>query len=87
MLDVMNVTLNEDQLWLALSDEFLARLDSGFRDDFVLKVETGRLGNYAAVDFGPGAGSVIVALREFTAAARERIATAEQLAKQIERVL
>jgi hypothetical protein len=80
----MTVTLTEDQLTLVLSNEFVAQLDPGLRDDLLFKIETGRLGNYAAVDFGPAGRLLILALRKFGAVAKDRRATAEQLANQIE---
>jgi hypothetical protein len=48
-----------------LSEEFLATIDPGYHDHFLVKVRDGRYGNYAAVDFGPGSEVVITTLGQF----------------------
>jgi len=67
MLAPVTVTLTPEQLDLVLSEEFLAAIDPDYRDHFLVKINDGKVGNYAAVDFGPGSKVVITALQQFVA--------------------
>jgi len=79
----MPVTVTPAQLQILQSDEFLELLDSNFRDHFQVQLREATSGNYATINFGYGASTVIAALRQLAANSPDTASDAEQLSRQI----
>jgi hypothetical protein len=83
----MTVTVAPAQLHILQSDEFLAALDPSFRDHFQVQLREATNGNYAIMDFGYGASTVIEALQQLATEYPDTASGAELLIRQIEATL